>query len=201
MRIFPVIPMFVLLLSGYAGQLSAQEASKLQPVIGIRYTANYNSLKTNAYNDNFRVLSSIPSVFVKFNNHDFHFGIVFSHLYNASWLDNILYEPDALGLNIGYRYNSMEIRKNLRIFGQLDASVIKLKYTESQLGGNNYSTLEQRLWAGNFSMGAGYRLADKLHLSAGIGLGTTTGLYGYFNGIIFTPFLGIEYRFNCSEKK
>lgn len=177
--------------------LFAQENPHPRAVLGIRYTANYTIFRTNEFQDNYHVFTSLPAVLVEFNqHHEIHTGMILAHLINPSWYSHIYYQKNAKGFFIGYRYSFDEIAKHLRLFGQIYYSCIYAKYRGSSLGSGINDNLSNRtLIGGHISAGADYRLAKHISLQTGVGAGFSTGSeYGLFDKIL-SPFLGIDYRF------
>ena len=177
--------------------LSAQEVSPAKAIFGIRYTANYTSFNTGEFQDNYHVLTSLPAVFVEFNQqHEFHAGMIFAHLFNPSWYADIYYQDNATGFFIGYRYNFNELAKNLRLFGQADGSCTFAKFRGSSRGFGIYDHLtKSNLIGGHVSFGADYKLARHISLTGGIGAGFTVGSSVELFDKMLSPFLGIDYRF------
>lgn len=201
MRCLAVISLGFLLLSGYSCQLSAQEVSQSKPVLGVRYTASYHILKSWTKKDYFKVMSSVPAVFIEYNKHlDFHIGIVYAHMFNP-WINYFVFKPDAAGLMAGCRLTSVDYVKNIRLVGQIDESVINTKYIHSDTHYNRSELLSRMIWISNLSLGADYQLNDKFHLNAGFSCGITFVNYFDFHKVFPSFFLGADYRFGHLKKK
>jgi hypothetical protein len=180
----------------------AQEVTKSKPVFGIRYTANYASIPTGvSYSKNFKVLSSIPSVFVEFNKQfDFHIGMVYAHLLNPHWFEYSSFEQNAFGLSLGCRLTSRNNIRNLRLIGQVDLSASKVGFKQTNSHFQDFM-VKKILWVPGLSMGGDYQLNNKFHMSAGCSAGLAIGEYYHLNKIIPSLFLGVDYRFGCLKKK
>ncbi|MHC1777306.1 MAG: hypothetical protein AB9834_18025 [Lentimicrobium sp.] len=180
----------------------AQKIIKSKPVFGFRYTANYASIPTGqSYSKNFRVLSSIPSVFVEYNKlFDFHIGIVYAHLLNPHWFGYKSFEQDAFGLYLGCRLTTREHFRNLRLIGQIDLSATKVgfKQTNSHF---QHSMVKKILWVPALSMGGDYQLNNNFHITTGCSAGLAIGEYYNLNKMILSLFLGFDYRFGNNKKE
>lgn len=179
----------------------AQEITKSKPVLGVRFTSNYSTILTRKTSLNFRILSSVPSVFVEFNEHmDFHAGVVYARLLNPHWVDQSSFETEAMGLTLGYRLITMDHIKNLRLTGQADVSVTKVGFKQT----NSHSqegVRKELLWVYSLSMGADYQLNNKFHLSAGCSLSLPFPYRSHLDKIIPSLFMGLDYRFGIQKKK
>lgn len=184
----------------FLSELKSQEVSISKPVFGVRLLANYNSIKTSS--KNLSVLSLVPGVFIEYNEHlDLHFGIIYAHLFNPFWNSYTLYSPNAVGLAIGNRITSNELIKNMKIFNEWNVSITRVGYKTTNSHFQESELQSEALWVFNFSLGADYKLKEKLHISAGAGVGITNKQYGIFSEKIFlSPFLGIDYRFGIPKK-
>lgn len=192
-EIFLLIAFFV-----FITESKAQENSKAKPVFGVRYTANYFSIPFRNNSDNYKVLSSIPSVFVEFNKRfDLHIGMVYAHLFNPQWVNQVYYEPDAFGLTLGSRVTLIDLKKDLSLKGQMDGSVSNIRFKNTNSHNQEGRMLTEMRWALSLSFGVDYQLNNKIDIIAGSSFGITSGRYDFF----ISPFLGIDYRFGTAKKK
>jgi hypothetical protein len=201
MKIRYVAIFLILVIPALISESKAQEVSDSKPVLGVRFTANYASISTGVrYSRNFRVLSSIPSVFVEFNKHlDFHIGMVYAHLLNPHWFENSSFEQDAFGLSLGCKLTSNDHIRNLKLMGQVDLSATKVGFKQTNSHYQDF-VVEKLLWVSSLSMGADYQLNNKFHLNAGYSVGFASGEYYDLNKIILSLFLGVDYRFGNLKK-
>jgi len=195
---FPILVIMILMC--FPNHLPAQEIPKIRPVFGIRYTANYFSIPSGNSLDYYRVLSSIPSVFVEFNKHfDLHIGMVYAHLFNPHWVDLVYYNPNAFGLSYGSRFTIIELNKNLRIQGQIDGSIANIRFRNGNSHQQVFGLVADMRWALSFSFGLDYQLTNKIGLTAGpsvgIASGRSAGITSGRSDFFISPFLGIDYRF------
>ena len=90
----------------------------------------------------------------------------------------------------------------MKIFNEWNVSVTKVGYRTTNSHFQESELQSEALWVFNFSLGADYKLQEKLHISAGAGLGINNKQYGIFSEmLLLTPFLGIDYRFGGIKKK
>lgn len=176
----------------------AQKTIKSKPVFGVRYTANYFSIPSGNHSDKWNVLSSIPSVFVEFSERfDVHIGMVYAHLFNPRWVDQVYYKPDAFGLTLGSRVTLIDLKKDLSLKGQMDGSIANISFKNTNSHYQEGRMLTDMHWALSLSFGIDYQINNKIGITAGPSFGITSGRYDFF----VSPFIGIDYLIGNNKKK
>jgi hypothetical protein len=189
----------ILVIPALITKSKAQEVTKSKPVFGVRLLTNFNSFDVNP---RLNVMVLMPEAFIEFNEHlDMHIGIIYAHIFNPAWYSQTYYRPNTVGLAFGNRITSDELIKNIKIYNEWNISVTRESYKTTNSHFQESEMQSEALWVFNFSLGADYKLREKLHISTGVGVGITNERYGIFSEILLSPFLSFDYRIGCNKKK
>jgi len=160
--------------------------NKVKPEIGIRYNFFYTN----------KVIHQASVFSIMLNKHNFYLGPEYSSILkpiNSDIVDT--YSKDSWGLNVGYRYYSNDLLKNLKLFGSFDFSIFQIKYSEYQHGLVPPTEHKQIIIENTVSIGAEYKLGKKVHLFSGVGFGSYNGFFLMLDAFTLTFNAGLEYRF------
>lgn len=159
---------------------------------GIRYTFSYDFEVNHDYN--FRVAHHIPVFFYRYDRHDFYMGPQYSYIYQPTPVANEIYENNAFGINLGYRWYSNELINNLQIFGQFNFSVFQVSFEEYQHGYPFKETRHEFIVENTATIGVNYKLVNKLNLFTGIGIGSYSGFFLILDKFNLSTYIGIGYK-------
>ena len=186
------IIIFCLLFISLAKSYS-QDTIKSKSNFGIRYTYCYDFEIKHDYN--FRIMHHIPVFSFNINNHNFYAGPQYSYLFQPKPIANEIYENNSLGFNLGYRYYSKELIKNLQIFSQFNFSIFQIRYKEYQNGPPFVNEHRKLIIENTATIGMDYKLFNSFNLFAGIGIGSYGGFFLMINYFNLSNYIGIEYKF------
>ena len=190
-KVFLSVAIFIL--PAFISCLFSQDTVQAKIIFGIRFNANYDfQVKRD---NNFRIIHVTPLFSVKYKHHNIYFGPQFSYIFQLVPPNNIIYEQHTRGLNIGYRYYSSELVKNLRLFGQLNYAIFQIKYKEYQLGPPYTTYIKETKVENTISLGVDYSIIKKFHLFTGLGFGSYHAIFLVLDNLTLTSCLGMEYYF------
>ena len=161
--------------------------------ISVRLNIYYSFEVKRDYN--FRVIHTTPAFSLEYNKHNFYIGPQYSYIFQRIPIADEIYENNSYGINLGYRYYSKELVNKLRIFGQFNYSIYRIKYTEYQKG-TPFSTKKQKFIIENtISFGMDFIPFKHIHIYSGIGLGSFDGFFLLFKSSNLNTYVGFEYKF------
>ncbi len=171
----------------------AQEVSKSKPVFGARFSTCFD-FEINSYTPH-NLLQYTPALTIDYKNHNFYLGPEYIRFYEPTKSDGNIYNPDLYGVNFGYRHYFNETTRNIRLFGQFNYSVYQIRYTSHRLGypyTHNYKEIRTK---NNVSIGINFELNKDIRLFSGIGIGSYSEFFMFFDDVVITTFIGLDYRF------
>lgn len=163
---------------------------------------NYN-FRINSFYDfqvkhdyNYRTFQFTPVFSVEYKKHNFYLGPLYVYFFQPQPIADEIFENNSFGLNIGYRYYSNYLFRDVRLFGQFNYSMYQVKFQQYQLG-SPFQTDNKKIIAENtISLGMDFRFIKKLHLFFDFGFGSYNSFFLLFDKFALTSNLGIEYEFN-----
>ena len=163
---------------------------------------NYN-VRINSFYDfqikpnyNYRSFQIAPVFSLEYKNHNVYLGPLYVYLFQPKPVANEVFDNNAFGLNLGYRYYSKELFKNGRLFGQLNYSIFNFSYQQHQ-SIPPFQTKRNKVIAQNtISLGLDYKVINRIHLFVDFGLGSLGPFFLLFNRFTLTSNIGIELDFN-----
>jgi hypothetical protein len=160
---------------------------------GLRYTFSYDfELKLD---NNFRVMHHIPVCYFRLNAHELYVGPQYSYIIQPTPIANIIYQNNAFGANLGYRYYSNAIIDNLLLFGQFNFSVFRIGLDEYQNGPPFVQTKQKYIVENTASIGVNYQCLPNLNCFLGVGIGSFGGFFLLFDEFNLSNYLGLSYEF------
>lgn len=170
-------------------QLSAH--SELQAGIRTNFFYDFQLVQNNSY----RVAQVAPVFSIERKNHNIYLGPEYAYFFQPKPVTNEIFKHNSFGINFGYRYYSKYLRNNIRIYGQFNYSIFKVKLKEYSLG-NPYGTDIKRIIAGNtVTAGIDYCISNQIRLFLGAGFGSFNGFFLMIDKFNLTGNTGIEYKF------
>lgn len=131
-----------------------------------------------------------------YKKNQFYLGPEFSSFYEALGDPVDLYEKQAFGLGLGYRYQFLPFEKRLNFYFQYHFSMYQYKTTEVQLG-PPYQTAHSYFKVENMaSLGLSYKLFTMVQLHVGAGFGSYNAFIFFIDR--FNPFgqVGVSFLIN-----
>lgn len=148
---------------------------------GLRFSSVYN----------YRVLHHTPGIFLRNGSHEFYLGYQWTTVLRSPGDGSDVYDRNARGVNLGYRY--FFSCRQFCPFIQFAFGIYYLGYKEYQLGPPVATDRRVLLLENTLSMGLELRPFERIHLFAGAGFGSNSGLFVIPASIIPTCFMGMGY--------
>ncbi len=159
-----------------------QDSIPKHPEISIRYSLNFNK----------QILHHAALIALKWKRHSVFLGPEYSVFHQEKPISTIVYNQQAVGALLGYRYSIYEYKKT-KFFCQLAYSMYQLNYREYQLGPPFFIDRKKMRFENSLSIGIEYSIMKPIQLFAGLGLYSMDGFI--LNNPLFpNTMLGIQVR-------
>ena len=183
MNKLPILLVFFLIYSQI--EVFSQDTTQSRLGVGVRYSFFYN----------YKVAHHIPCLSLDIRQHNIYLGAQATTILKPLGDPVDIYEKNAYGINVGYRYLLVDSHKRLVPFTQLNFSIYQVKYTKYQKGPPFSTPSQTRIVENTASFGIDFKPIKHIHIFSGIGFGS----FGGFLLLIdyFTPnsYVGLEYKF------
>ncbi len=160
---------------------------------GLRYTFSYDyELKQD---NSFSAMHHVPVCFYRLKAHELYLGGQYTYVLQPTQSTNVVYQNNAFGVNIGYRYYSNELMENLKFFGQFNYSVFRVEFDEYQNGPPFVQSRQKFVVENTVSMGMNYQCSQNLNCFIGVGIGSFGGFFLLLDDFNLSNYLGLTYEF------